>query len=92
MVGWAINNSITRTSVLAELRSIMTTQAIKNKLAKVFPQATKIRVRQYPMSYKGTMRGYTDINVKGVSINYYEFQDKCRTALGSLDHTFVSEN
>lgn len=67
----------------------MTTQDMKAKLQQVFPEATKIRVRQYPDNYKGSMRGYTTVDVKGVDIEYNDFRDKCRQAIGSLDKTFV---
>lgn len=68
----------------------MSTQEIKNRLKEVFPQASKIKVRQYPIDYKGSMRGYTSVSVKDVNeIDYSEFKNKCRTALGGLDKTFV---
>ena len=70
----------------------MSTQEIKNIMSRTFPQARKIRVRQYPMSYKGSMRGYTTITVVGVSIHWADFQDMCLRALGSLDHIFVDES
>jgi hypothetical protein len=69
----------------------MTTQAIKAKLSKTFPEASKILVRQFATNYPGSMRGMTDIRVYGVSYNYNEFHDKCKQALGSLYNTFVSE-
>lgn len=70
----------------------MTTQEIKQTLSKVFPEARKIRVRQYPLTYKGTMRGCTDIQVVGVSENYTVFKNKCREALRQPKNTFYSES
>ena len=67
----------------------MTTQEIKDKLSKVFPEATKIQVRQYPMTYKGSMRGYTNVTVRGINYDFNDFRDKCHNALGSLEKTFV---
>lgn len=69
----------------------MTTQEMKEKLAIVFPEASKIKVRQYPMSYKGSMRGYTTVTVKDVNDDYFTFKDKCEAALGTLNKTFVDK-
>jgi hypothetical protein len=67
----------------------MTTQEIKKTLAQAFPDAVKIRVRQHPMTYKGSMRGYTDITLQG-KYDYFAARDKALEVLGHPAKTFVT--
>lgn len=70
----------------------MTTQDIKKTLAAALPDATNIRVRQYPMTYKGSMRGYTDITITGPydGYEYLHARHKALEVLGRPAKTFIT--
>jgi hypothetical protein len=70
----------------------MTKQEILEKLLPVFPDASKIQVKIYPLTYKGSMRGYTNITLWGCNRPYTEAQNRIRETLGTLSKTFVTVN
>ncbi len=66
----------------------MTTNELKDKLGAILPGATKVKVRQYPMTYKGSMRGYTTVTVHS-DMDYYRVKDIVMAAVPDPKHTFV---
>lgn len=66
----------------------MTTNELKEKLQAALPRATKVKVRQYPMTYKGSMRGYTTVMVYG-DMDYYNVKDIVMATVPEPKKTFV---
>ena len=67
----------------------MTTIDLKSRLQKMYPKAEKIRVRQYPITYKGSMRGYTTISISGGGYEYRTTKDKILSIVPEPSKTFV---
>lgn len=66
----------------------MDTKELKSKLETMFPKATKIRVRQYPLTYKGSMRGYTTVDIKG-DYDFHTAKEKVFAIVPEPKKTFV---
>lgn len=67
----------------------MTTTDLKSRLQEMYPKAEKIRVRQYPATYKGSMRWYTTININGGGYEYRTTKDKILSIVPEPSKTFV---
>ena len=68
---------------------MMGTKELKSKLQEMYPRATKIRVRQYPITYKGSMRGYTTVDISGGGYDYYTERKKVLSVVPEPKKTFV---
>lgn len=66
----------------------MSTLELKQKLQDKLPRATKIKVRQYPITYKGSMRGYTNITVYS-DYDYYTVRDIVKANVPEPSKTFI---
>lgn len=67
----------------------MNSKEIKAKLQQMYPTAKRIRVRQYPTTYKGSMRGYTTVDVYGISGDFRTEHDRIKAIVPDPKHTFV---
>lgn len=67
----------------------MSTLELKKKLQAMYPQATKVIVRQYPITYKGSMRGYITVSIYGGGYDYYSAKDKILSVVPEPKKTFV---
>lgn len=67
----------------------MSTNELKTKVQTLYPEATKIRVRQYPVTYKGSMRGYTTVDLEGIRDDFRTAKSKVLSIVPEPKKTFV---
>jgi len=67
----------------------MDTKQIKAKLQAMYPTAKRIKVRQYPITYKGSMRGYTTVDVHGIGGDFRTEQARIRAIVPEPKKTFI---
>jgi hypothetical protein len=67
----------------------MNTKELKAKLCAMYPTATRIRVRSYPITYKGSMRGYTTVDVVGINGDFKTERDRIKSIVPEPAKTFI---
>ncbi len=67
----------------------MDTIEFKKRLQTMYPNARRIKVRQYPLTYKGSMRGYTIVDITGGGYDFHTVKDKVLSLVPDPKHTFV---